>query len=270
MMQTDTAAQAGGSWKTPPPIRPQAWFPGRIIGGAALVLGPVVWSAGLFLRYLTRDSGTLTPGRFGEFGEDFAASSQLAAYVHSPGLVTAGYACFAAGALLLWPAFATLARIVAARCPGLAVWGGTLVILGLFARLYFAGVDQAAFQLAETRGLDEAVEIVATTYTDISYGPWRIPVSASACQYVGMVLLAIGAFRSGTFGSGRCLLFLWSGTLWGGVLKASQLFDGVVSNGVLCLVFVPLGIQVLRDAVPELRAGSGSVQSCRPIRWLSW
>ncbi|MFD5948392.1 hypothetical protein ACFWAZ_24710 [Streptomyces collinus] len=270
MTQTDTAAPAGGRWKTLPPIRQHAWFPGRIIGGAALVLGPVVWSAGLLLRYLTRDSVVLAPGQAGEFGKEFAAPSQLAAYAHNPGLVTAGYACFAAGALLLWPAFATLARIIAARCPGLAVWGGTLVILGLFARLYFAGVDQAAFQLTETRGLDEAIKIVAATYVDISYGPWRIPVSASACQYVGMALLTIGAFRSGTFGSGRCLLFLWSGTLWGGVLKESRLFDGVVSNGVLCLVFVPLGIQVLRDNVPELRAESPSVQHDRPLRWLSW
>ncbi|MEV6865785.1 hypothetical protein AB0M44_32910 [Streptosporangium subroseum] len=271
MTQTDMAARSDGRWKTPALIHRNAWFPGRIIGGAALVLGPIVWSAGLLLRYLALHSGAFTPEQLERFGrQPFAAPSQLAAYMENPALVTAGYACFAAGALLLWPAFATLARIIAARSPGLAFWGGTLIILGLFARLYFAGVDQTAFQLAEAHGLDQATETVMSTYVDISYGPWRVPVTASACQYAGMLLLAIGAFRSGTFGLGRCLLFLWAGTLWGGVLKASQLFDGVISNGGLCLVLVPLGIQVLRDVVPELRIERLPAHDRRCLRLLSW
>ncbi|UJW30390.1 hypothetical protein L3Q67_35080 [Saccharothrix sp. AJ9571] len=256
--------------RTPALVDRNAWFPGRVIGGAALVLGPLVWWAGLFLRYLALRSGAFTPEQLAEFaGQPFAARSQLAAYLANPGLVTAGYACFAAGALLLWPAFATLARIVAARAPVLARWGGALVVLGLFGRLYFAGVDQTAFHLAASQGLDRATDFVLAHYAEISYGPWRVGVTASACKYLGMLLLAVGAFRSGTFGLGRCLVLLWAGTLWGGVLKAVHLAD-LFEYGALCLVFLPLGIRVLRDRVVELRAEPRPSGDFRALRFLSW
>ncbi|WP_214409661.1 hypothetical protein [Sphaerisporangium fuscum] len=187
----------------------------------------------------------------------------------NPALVTAAYACFAAAALLLFPAVVTLARVVAARSPRLAFWGGTLVVVSLFARLYFTGVEQTAFQLVEAQGLRRATEFVMSTYVDISYGPWRVPVTASACQYLGMLLLGIGAFRSGTFGSGRLLLFLLAGTLWVGVLKESPLSD-VPCYVSLCLVLVPLGVRVLRDAVPELRTESPAAAERGPLRLLSW
>ncbi|HEY2062244.1 MAG TPA: hypothetical protein VGH57_27980 [Amycolatopsis sp.] len=247
-------------WRAPALVHRNAWFPGRVIGGAALVAGPLLWWTGLLLRYLGLHSGAFSAEQLAEFSrQPFAAPSQLAAYLENPTLVTAGYACFAAGALLLCPAFATLARIVAPRASALAYWGGTLVILGLFARLYHAGVDQAAFQLAAAQGLDRATEFVLGNYASISYGPWRVGVVASACQYLGMLLLAIGAFRSGTFGTGRCLILLWSGTLWGGVLKAARLPD-LFEYGALALVLVPLGVLVLRDRVPD----------ARPLRILSW
>ncbi|MFF5211231.1 hypothetical protein [Streptosporangium sp. NPDC000396] len=202
--------------------------------------------------------------------QPFAAPSQLAAYVENPVLVTAGYACFAAGAILLCPAVITLARIVAARSPRFALVGGTLVVLGLFSRLYWAGVDQTAFQLTEALGLEQATKTVMDTYMHISYGPLRVPVTAAFGLYIGTLVLAIGAYRSGTFGAGRLLLFLWSGTLWTGVLKESTFLDGVISSGVLCLVFVPLGIRVLRDAVPELQTDRVPVSDRKPLRILSW
>ncbi|GHF32595.1 hypothetical protein FNH07_29770 [Amycolatopsis bartoniae] len=265
-----TPAGSGRRWRTPALVDRDAWFPGRVIGGAALVLGPLVWWAGLFLRYLALHSGAFTAGQLAEFArQPFAAPSQLAAYLANPALVTAGYACFAAGALLLWPAFATLAHVVAARVPLLACWGGTLVVLSLFARLYFAGVDQTAFHLAASQGFDRASDFVQANYQGISYGPWRVAVTAHACQYLGTLLLAIGAFRSGTFGLGRCLLLLWAGTLWGGVLKAAHLAD-LFEYGALCLVLVPLGVRVLRDRVAELRAGPGPNGDIRSLRLLSW
>ncbi|MER6942844.1 hypothetical protein ABT294_02360 [Nonomuraea sp. NPDC000554] len=267
MAPTHTA----GRWKTPAPLHRNVWFPGRVIGGAALVVAPVVWFAGLLLRYLALHAGAFTPERLEQFDrQPFAAPSQLAAYVENPALVTAGYACFAAGAILMCPAVITLARIVAARAPRLALVGGTLVVLGLFSRLYWAGVDHTAFQLIGQLGLEQATKIVMDTYVEISYGPWRVPVTAAFGLYVGAMVLAVGAFRSGVFGVGRLVLFLWSGTLWTGVLKGSTLFDGVVSSGVLCLVFVPLGIQVLRDAVPELRAERLPAADRRPLKIVSW
>ncbi|GLW05884.1 hypothetical protein Misp01_10140 [Microtetraspora sp. NBRC 13810] len=247
-----------------------AWFPGRIIGGVALILGPLAWFLGLLLRYCGVLAAGFTPEQSEWYArQPFAAPSQLAAYLADPGLVTAGYAVFAAGAILLWPAFATLARIVAVRSPGLAFWGGTLLIVGLFARLYCTGVEQAAFQLAETRGLAEATRFVEATYVNISYGPWWVPVTASAGQYLGALLLAVGAYRSGTFGLGRALLLLWPGTMWSGVLKESHVLDGVLSAGALCLVLVPLGIRVLRDTVHELRVERLAAERT-PLRLLSW
>lgn len=238
-----------------------AWFPGRIVGGGALVLGPVLWCVGLLLRHLAPRSGVFGPQQWESLArQPFAAPSQLAAYLVDPALMTAGYACFAAGALLLMPAFATLARVVAGRTPALAGWGGLLVILGLFGRLYYAGVDQTCFQLAATQGLDRAVDFVVHNYVSISYGPWRVGVTAHAGQYLGTILLAIGAFRSGTFGTGRCLLLLWAGTLWGGVLKSVQFID-IIEYGALCLVLVPMGVRVLRDQV---------VECTKPLRLLSW
>ncbi|MEO3812554.1 hypothetical protein ABGB17_26435 [Sphaerisporangium sp. B11E5] len=240
----------------------EGWFPGRGIGGAALVLGPLLWAAGLLLRYLGLRSAGFTPAELEWFGrQPFAVHSQVAAYVENPGTVTAGYACFAAGALLLCPAFVTLARTVALRCPRLAAWGGTLLVIALFARLYHAGVEQAAFDLAEAQGLRRAVDFVLSSYADISYGPWRVPVTASACQYPGMVLLAIGAFRSGTFGLARCVALVMAGALWGGVLKAAEVSDVVWAAG-LCLALVPLGVRLLRGTAPEPRGGSS--------RLLSW
>lgn len=247
-------------WQAPALIDRNAWFPGRVIGGAALVAGPLVWWTGLLLRYLGLHSGAFSAEQLAAFSrQPFAAPSQLAAYLANPALVTAGYACFAAGALLLCPAFATLARIVAPRAPALACWGGTLLILGLFARLYDAGADQFAFHLAASQGLGPATDFVLGNYADLSYGPWRVAVVASACRYAGMLLLAAGAFRSGTFGTGRCLILLWSGTLWGGVLKAARLPD-LFEYGALALILVPLGVLVLRDRIPD----------ARPLRIPSW
>ncbi|MEV1249278.1 hypothetical protein [Nonomuraea sp. NPDC049750] len=224
----------------------------------------------MLLRYLALNSGAFTPEQLAEFDrQPFAAPSQLAAYVENPTLVTAGYACFALGAILLCPAVITLARIVAARSPWSALVGGTLLVLGLFSRLYWAGVDQTAFQMIGQLGLEQTTKVVMNTYVDVSYGPWRVPVTAAFCLYIGTLVLAIGAYRSGTFGVGRLLLFLWAGTLWTGHLKASTFLD-VVSTGLLCLVLVPLGIQVLRKAVPELATERLPTPDRKPLRLVSW
>jgi hypothetical protein len=251
-------------------LRHNAWFPGRVIGGLALVAGPAVWCAGLLLRALAFRTAGFTPAQLAAFDrQPFAAPAELAAYEANPALVTAGYALFVAGALLWWPAIATLARIVAARSPTLAYSGGALMIFGLFARAYFAGVDQTAFQLTELLGLEQTTRMVMESYVDISYGPWWIPVTASAGQYAGALLLGIGAYRSATFGLSRTLLFIWPWALWGGVLKAAD-FRDVISTGALCLILVPLGIRVLRDRVPALRTSVGEGAPVEPRRALSW
>lgn len=219
--------------------------PGRWIGGVALILAPLVWFTGLLLRHLVlRD---FTPEQIEFFDrQPFAAPGQLAAYAADPAFVTAAYSLFALGAILQFAAFLALAKIAAAKAPALAAWGMTLLVAGLFARLYFAGVDLTAFELVGASGLDQATKTVMDNYVDLSYGLWRIPVTASVGQFAGGLLLAIAAFRTGTFGTGRALLFLWPCTIWMGVLKESDLF-GVLGAAAVCLALVPLGLQVLRN-----------------------
>lgn len=81
------------------------------------------------------------------------------------------------------------------------------------ARLYFSGVDRTAFELTDALGLQEATRIILDSYVDLSYGLWRIPVTASAGSIVGMLLLALGAFRASTLGLGRCVLLVAFGWL---------------------------------------------------------
>ncbi|MEV0144772.1 MULTISPECIES: hypothetical protein [unclassified Nonomuraea] len=221
-------------------------FPGRWIGGGTLVLGPVVLCAGFLLRYLSSVTALTPQQQAWAETQPFAAYGQLLAYTSAPGLVTLSYAVFALGAVLLFPAFVTVAQRVGG---GLAFWGATLLVAGLFARLYFAGADQTAFQLTEVIGLDQATNAIMKEYVDISYGPWRVPVWASVGQYAGSLLLAIAAWRTGLFGTARALMLLLAGGTWMGVLKGASIPD-VLVTGLLCVALVPLGVRMLRDRLP--------------------
>ena len=79
-----------------------AWFPGRVIGGITLIVGPALWLVAMILRYAGSRSADWTAEQRAWFdAQEFAAPEQLAAYAHAPGLVTAAYAAFAAGCLVL-------------------------------------------------------------------------------------------------------------------------------------------------------------------------
>ncbi|RVX45216.1 hypothetical protein EDD27_8003 [Nonomuraea polychroma] len=221
-------------------------FPGRWIGGMTLVLGPVVMCAGYLLRYLSTATALTPAQQAWSEAQPFAAYGQLLAYTSEPALLTLSYAVFALGAMLLFPAFVALAQRVGGS---LAFWGATLLLAGLFARLYFAGADQTASQLTEVIGLDQATSAIMKEYVDISYGPWRLPVWASVGQYAGSLLLAVAAWRSGLFGTARAVMLLLAGGTWMGVLKGASIPD-VLVTGLLCVALVPLGVQVLRDRLP--------------------
>ncbi|MEV7629648.1 hypothetical protein [Actinoplanes sp. NPDC089786] len=216
-----------------------------------LVFGPLLWSSGLLLRTLAVSSAGFTPDDVARFAaEPFAVREQLAAYAANPVLTVAGYAVFLAGAIILIPATAALAWLAARRSPVLAASGGALAILGLVARVYFAGVDHVAFQLATSQGLDAAATMVLDTYVDISYGPWRIAVVAAFGQYVGALLLAVGLYRAKIFGVVRALLFLWPATMWTGVLKTAGWWD-VVASVLLLVVLTVLAVPWLRTGEPR-------------------
>jgi hypothetical protein len=230
-----------------------AWLPGRIIGGTAMIMGSMMWLAAMVLRYLGYRLGTFTAEQSDWFAQQpFAAPGQLAAYAQHPRLVTAGYAIFAGSCIVLAFGVLTLARIIASASPVLAQLAATAVLASLLGRLYFSGVDLTAFRLVDAHGLQHATNFVLDFYVDLSYGLWYIPVAASAGALVGGLLLSLGAFRAGVFGVVRCVLLVaWAWTFLG-VLKEAD--GGSVRGAIaLCLVFVPIGVQVLRDRVPALR-----------------
>jgi hypothetical protein len=95
-----------------------------------------------------------------------------------------------------------------------------------------------------------------------------MPVTASAGALVGGVLLSLGAFRAGVLGLVRCLLLMmWAWTFLG-ILKEGDA-DSIQRAIALCVVFVPMGVHVLRDRIPALRPASGLVPvGERRTHWL--
>lgn len=110
--------------------------------------------------------------------------------------------------------------------------------------------------MADAQGPGLAAGFVVDSYVDTSYGPWRIPVTAAFGQYLGMPLLAVGLYRARILGGGRVLVLLWWATMWTGVLKTVGWID-VLSALTLCLVTVPLAIQLVRNGKPNLRQNRG-------------
>jgi hypothetical protein len=211
-------------------------FPGRWVGGIALILGPLLLLTGVMLRL-----------RF-----HFFFPEQLAAYQAHPFLMDASYCTFAAGNVLMWPAVLTLTGLIAAKRAGWALWGGIFAISGLFARTFHAGVDHLAFQLVRVQNLDLATKSVAD-----SYGVFHIFSTFNLAIMLGWVVLAIGAYLSGTLPMPRSIALALMSALPLGVLKGTTPFSIVATVG-LCAVLVPLGVKVLgAGPMPSLRSALG-------------
>src|SRR5262245_41582347 len=124
------------------------WFPGRWVGGTTMILGPIFLFVGALLRIQFH----------------FFFPQQLAAFIEHPALIAASYGAFLAGNILLWPAIVTLARLIGDTRPGWAIGGGALVIFGLFARTFHAGIDHLASQMVHVQSLELATNTVASSY----------------------------------------------------------------------------------------------------------
>ncbi|MFS1305319.1 hypothetical protein [Streptosporangium longisporum] len=201
------------------------WFPGPWVGGIAMILGPLLMSAGVLLRV-----------RYHYF-----FPQQLAAYDAEPGLMVAAYSLFVAGNVLMWPAVLTLARLIGVTRPGWAVWGGTLVMFGLFTRTFHGGIDHLAFQLVDLHGLEPATRAVAG-----SYAAWHVFRFPAVTIVTGWVVLAVGAYRSGVLGPVRSVAL---GAMWIlalGTLKGTEP-QSLAALACLCVAFLPLGVRVLRE-----------------------
>ncbi|MBB6394922.1 hypothetical protein BKA00_001836 [Actinomadura coerulea] len=210
---------------TQPPAHVVFAFPGRWLAGTSMLLGPVLLLSGVLLR-----------ARFHFFFPD-----QLAAYDRHPMLMTASYGCFAAGTVALWPAVSALALRIGAVRPAPAAIGGGLILVGLFARTFHAGVDHLAFGLVDAQGRPSTTAAVAD-----SYQAFHIFQYTSFAIMLGWPVLAIGAWRSGVLGPVRSLGLALMALLPLGVLKGTTPLSIAGAAG-LCFVFVPLGLAALAE-----------------------
>lgn len=199
-------------------------FPGRWVGGIACILGPLAVLTAVLLR---------APFHF-------FFPQQLAAFAEHRGLMVASSSLFTVGMLLLVPAVVMLASSIAATHPRLARWGALSAVAGLCVRHFHAGVDHLAFRLVDVQGLEVAHQAVADSYA----ADYVLAVPMPLIM-VGWVLLAVGAFRSGTFGLTRSIALGSTAALMIGVLKGTNLVSILVVTG-LCVALVPFGIMVLR------------------------
>ncbi|GAB4025540.1 hypothetical protein [Spirosoma gilvum] len=208
------------------------WFPGRWIEGVSMIIAPLLLLLAqlLLLQF------------------EFFFPQQLKAFAQLPTQVTTAYSLFLAGNILLWPAVVTLAKLVGQRQPAWALWGGTMVILGLFARTFHYGINHLAFQLVKVQNLQLATKAIAD-----SYGAFHIVSSLSAAIMFGWAILAIGAYRSGVLSLvGSIGLGLMSALMLG-VLKGASLVSVLATTG-LCVALLPLGRGVLMAGpIPGVR-----------------
>nr|BFE84308.1 hypothetical protein GCM10020093_069090 [Planobispora longispora] len=167
----------------------QPAFPGRWVSGISLIVGPTLIMVGTLLR--------------SQFY--FFVPYQLHAYSQHPTLITAAYACFALGFVLLWPAVMTLAQRISATNPLWGMWGGCLVMIGLFTRTFQFGTDHFAFHLTDVLGLQTMLDGIDGYYDAWRETLWHPFKTMSGPAFFGWVVLAIGAYRSGALGLGRSI-----------------------------------------------------------------
>jgi hypothetical protein len=209
-------------------------FPGPWLGGVSLVVGPLLLLAGTLLR----------------LGVPFFFPHQLAAYQRQPTLIGTAYALFLAGTIALWPGVCAVAARIGATRPGWALWGGALVMFGLFARAFHYGVNTFALSLVDSAGTDAATRAVGAYYR---YPEWVVS-SLTASVMLGWVVLATGCLLSRTLRPLPALALALTSGLMIGVLKGSS-WASVVQVAGLAVAFVPLGVTFLRDAErPSRRA----------------
>ena len=221
-------------------------FPGRWIGGVALIAGPLVWLTGVWLRLPFH----------------FFFPQQLAAYQQAPARMFAAYSCVLVGQILVALGVIAAANVIGRTRPALATWGGLLVVLGLFARTFHAGVDHLAFQLVAPLGLERATAVIG--------GIVRCGAHVARAQpaiMFGWPVLALGAWRAGVLPWWRALALAGMLALMMGVLKGSSWVSVAALVG-LAIAFVPLGIRLLADGPRPAAArgrGVGRLRS-RPDR----
>jgi hypothetical protein len=205
-------------------------FPGRWLGGACLVAGPLLMLTGALLRLQFH----------------FFAPQQLEAFAAYPALITAAYSTYWCGAVTLCFGMLLLVHQIAAWNRTWAFWGGALAVIGLFNRIFSAGVDHLAFQMVTVLGAEQAWAVVDQTYRVL-----HVFRFTNGAVMLGWPVLAIAAYRAGILGPLRSaalatMLMLPMGTLKGTEIRSIALVG-------LCVALIPLGLRVLREGPPLSR-----------------
>ena len=200
-------------------------FPGRWVGGIALIAGPLVWLTGVLLK----------------LPYHFFFPQQLAAWQQAPERMFAAYSCVLVGQILVAVGVIAAANVIGRTRPALATAGGLMVVLGLFARTFHAGADHLAFQLVAPLGLQPATALVGQTY-----GAAHVVVALSPAIMFGWPVLAFGAWRAGVLPWWRALALAGMLALMLGVLKGSSWVSVACLVG-LAVAIVPLGLALLAD-----------------------
>jgi hypothetical protein len=158
----------------------------------------------------------------------------------------AAYSCVLVGQILVALGVLAAANVIGRTRPALATWGGLLVVLGLFARTFHAGVDHLAFQLVAPLGLEPATAVIGKTYGSI-----HVVAALTPPIMFGWPVLAVGAWRAGVLPWWRALALAGMLNLMLGVLKGSSWVSVAALTG-LAIAFVPLGLRLLTDG-PRFR-----------------
>ncbi|MFC5466200.1 hypothetical protein [Lederbergia graminis] len=207
-------------------------FPGRWLGGLSLIIAPVLLVISALLRI-----------QFNFFFPD-----QLAAYDTHPTLMLTSYSLFLIGTILLFPATLILVQLISVKKPRLGLWGGLLVIIGLFARAFHSGVDHFAFQIVKSENVE-----VATNLVGDFYGMFHVVNILNFSILCGWIVLALGAYLSKVFGWFRSIALGIMFAMALGILKGTNMTTIISLTG-LSIALIPLGVQVVRSGnKPKLK-----------------
>jgi hypothetical protein len=224
---TDTRPHYSSSAASAAPVAPSPadWpFPGRWLGGACLILGPILLLTGALLRIQFH----------------FFAPQQLQAFEAHPRLLSAAYSTYSVGAVTLCLGVLGLVHRIALWNRTWAFWGGTLATIGLFNRTFSAGVDHMAFQMVTVLGADQAFTVVSETYR-----AFHVFRAANPATMLGWPVLAIGAWRANVLGPLRAAALSMMFMLPFGTLKGTEIRSLAIAG--LCVALVPLGVRTLRE-----------------------
>lgn len=170
-----------------------------------------------------------------------SASEQLSAFADQAGRSHAAFNFAVAGVVLAAVAIAGLASSVASMSPRLGRAGGALTLMGLFGPTFFLGISYVGIQAADLADRAGAAEV----FDDTEAMPSIVNLTGPALV-VGLILLAIGAARSGVLSRPR------SWALGLAALAPVGFISGLIVISVVAwlgfaIALVPLGLQRLRN-----------------------